>query len=311
MFSQYTNFNDIEKNSNLEKMYIDSTKYFVENGIHDYLIGICFGGGIPEIGELTIGQNGSIQSIYEAITPCGIEYEYFDSNGDKIYVKGTGKIVYGNTCQRYNSIVLDIELGNVQTSDLIDLINYIKYIDRRFVVISVISHTTSYFLPEVSKGMLESDVSDYISLILYTQMFGTTNEYVANSYLSWKELFVNCLSKNKKFTKYGLNYLIPSIYSADKVKINNKVFPGMYTKGGSNDKKYPNNYYYNSSQSQDSPVIIEFGGNDGNLDYHTVDHGAVNFLNRTLQEYYIPTKIPFSSTCGGYISWSNYDNGFN
>ena len=236
-------------------------------------------------------------------------YEYVNSAGDTINILGTGELQYGNTKGLYNSLVFHIEFGDLSSFDLINLINYIKSIEEKYVIIVNIVHTSSYALPEVCKGIMQSDVADYISNNVYTEVFGTSNEYVANDKLSWKQLFNDILAKNPKFIKYGLNFLCPSIYSAEPVKINGITYPGMFTEGGSNDNWYPNSYYFAANHSEETPVDLELGNTDSLDFYNPTDNGIVDFLNVALREYSPKTEVPYSSTLGGYISWSNYDHG--
>ena len=331
LFTQYTNYNDIMKNADITTMYNNTISYFSNKNIYNYLIGLSFGSGVipssPPIegegdGFFTLGQNGSIASIYTAVTPINQKYTYTQSNNDVITITGSGNYTYssptialalGTSLQpgQYNCIVFDIELATtsgpetVMVSDFINLFKYIKKLYPDMIIISAISHNCSYYIPELSSQIIKSELSDYIAPILYSQMFGTVNEYLANSNLSWHNFFNNLL-ENPKFIKYGLNYLLPNIYAGYSFTSNGSYILDLYNHGGTNTTNPPNLYYYQSSSSANNEVTETYGEMNESLDFYKKDKGVVDFFNKLVTHYNIKTNIIHSTTLGGFVQWSNY-----
>ena len=244
-------------------------------------------------------------------------YSYTQSNNQVITITGSGAYSYSNAGTglqpgQYNCILFDVELATasgpdmVQSTDLTNLFKYIKQIYPDMIIITAISHSCSYYIPTLSSEIIKSNLSDYIAPILYSQMFGTANEYIANNNLSWLQFFEN-LSMNSKFKKYGLNYLLPNIYAGYPFSTSNQeVIPDMYNNGGSNSGNPPNLYYYQSSSNANSQVTETYGNNNSYLGFLNTDEGVIDFFNKLSKYYLIDTKINTSQFLGGFVQWSNY-----
>jgi hypothetical protein len=217
LFTQYTNYNDMLNNADLETMYNNSLNYFSSKNITKFLLGLTFGSGVvpsnpPVEGEgngfFTLGQDGSIASIYQALTPKGTTHRYLQSNGQYITVTGTGTYTYSDSAiagnlgvplqfGQYNCILFDVELATnsgpdkVNVSDFINLYKYIKSLYPNMLIITIVPHTSSYYIPDITNEIIKSDLSDFVGNLMYTQMFGTTNEYSKNYNLSWSGFFEN------------------------------------------------------------------------------------------------------------------------
>jgi len=330
LFTQYTNYNDIAR-APLILMYNKAIAYFSEHNINHFLIGLCFGSGVipsspPKDNEgdgfFTLGAKGSIASIYTALTPNNKPYMYEQSNGEYITIVGTGDYTYSTPAiaaqlakplalGQYNCINFDIELAtndsllnNVSLSDFTNLFAYIKQLYPNMIIITGIGHSASYYIPAITNELIISDASDYISPILYTQMFGTTNEYTANDNLSWAH-FMNHLKLNPKFQRYGLDYLLPSIYSGYPITLQDQTtILDTYDNGGTNHGRPPNLYDYQTSTSVDQ-IVTEDSTNQQGMEFYTKDEGAVSFFNALARQY---SDINSSAHLGGFIQWSNYDS---
>ena len=175
------------------------------------------------------------------------------------------------------------------------------------IIITAISHTCSYYIPDICTEIIKSNFSDYIAPILYSEMFGTVNEYVANVNLSWKNFFNN-LMENSKFIRYGLNYLLPNIYTGYSFTSNGSYILDLYKNGGTNTGNPPNLYYYQSSSNADSTVTESYGGSSDSLCFLTTDEGVIDFFNKLVYFYNVKTNIKSSPTLGGFVHWSNYSS---
>jgi hypothetical protein len=175
------------------------------------------------------------------------------------------------------------------------------------IIIIDIGHTCSWQIPEVTKGMLSSSNIDYISPIMYTYMYGTTNEYSPNSNLSWKEFF-RILQKNNTFKKYGLNSILPSIFNGLPSSVDGVKIPDSYRNGGSNSGNPPNLYYWQSTDTSVSHVVESGCDLYDYLGYYKTDNGVISFFNETNKHYLVSSKIPQSKSLGGFIQWNNYEN---
>ena len=213
------------------------------------------------------------------------------------------------TAGQCNCLVFDIELGNVTSEDFKDIYRYIKSLYKDMIIITAISHTCAYWSPEsdVTKDIIKSELSDYISPIMYSQMYGTVTEYCANSNLSWEEFFNN-LEENSKFKKYGLNYLLPNIYTGYSFTYNGTEIKDTYKHGGTNNNNPPNNYYYQDSPNDITPVVELNTGSTGYLGYFTNDTGVVDFINATSKYFNITSDINNSPTLGGFVQWNNFQS---
>jgi hypothetical protein len=333
IFTQYTRYSDIAANANLSAMYLNATNYFTKNNINEYLIGICFGGGwgngYPnneprhQPGAFTKSDalyHGTLESIYTAITPVGVSYSYIQDNGFTVNIVGAGNITYSTPALaatnfnvmvegQCNCLVFDIELGDVTANEFKNLFSYIKYLYPQMIIITAISHTCAYWDPEnkVTQEIIQSNLSDYICPIMYSQMFGTVTEYLSNGYLPWENFF-NLLQNNSNFIKYGLNYLLPNIYTGYPFTYNGTTILDNYKNGGTNNNNPPNNYYYQSTSNELTPVIESDGGDTGNIGYFTNDTGVIDFMNATLKYFNINTNISISKSLGGFIQWNNYQS---
>lgn len=313
LFTQYTNYDDMITNTpNLSISYNNAVSYFQSKHYANYLLGICFGSGTFGIGEFTLGQTGSISSIYAAFTPTGQSYTYTESSAISITVTGTGSISYSiqpTVFGQYNCIIFDVELGEtaLQASDIDNLMAYVKSLFPQMLIILNIGHSCSWQIPDVTKGLLSSTYFDYVSPIMYTYMFGTTNEYCPNSNLSWSNFF-EILEENDIFKNYGVNCILPAIFNGLPLTVNGTTILDSYKNGGSNNNNPPNLYYYQSTDTSINPVIESGCTLYDDLGYYSNDVGIVSFFNETIKNYNITTKIPKSETLGGYIQWNNYVN---
>jgi len=250
-------------------------------------------------------------------------YTYTQSNGVIVSIIGTGNYIYNehptainsdnSIPNQYNCILFDIELATktgidtVQVSDFLNLYKYIKQLYPYMIIITAISHNCSYYITELSSEIVKSDLSDYIVPILYSQMFGTTTEYCALYNLSWDMFFDNLL-QNKKFIRYGLNYLLPSIYAGYSFTVNGTPILDMYKNGGTNSRNSPNLYYYQSSANTDNTVIESYSGQHDSLGFIKQDNGVVDFFNKLTKYYSIKTQISQSEYLGGFIQWNNFQS---
>ena len=174
------------------------------------------------------------------------------------------------------------------------------------IIIAAISHTNSYYIPNICSTLIQSPLIDYVAPIMYSQMFGTVNEYISNYNVPWQSFFNN-LSLNPNFINYGLNYLLPNIYNGYPFTINGNKVLDLYNNGGTNTNYPPNLYYYQSTSNSQTPVTENFGGNQSNLDsINQTDTGVVSFFNNLSGIFSINTNINSSPTLGGFIQWSNY-----
>jgi beta-glucosidase len=321
IFTQYTNYNEIALHSDLTTLSSNATTYFSNNNIGIYLLGLCFGGGwtkgYSNTGDdvnlqpgaftknTTLFSGGSLASIYTAITPLDDSYQYLQDDGFSVTVTGTGNITH----EQYNCLLFDIELGNITANDFVNLYGYIKSLYPEMIIITAINHTCAYWSPEdiVTQDIIKSELSDYICPIMYSQMFGTTTEYLPNSNLSWSNFF-NLLQQNPKFIKYGMNYILPNIYTGYPFNYNGTTILDTYTHGGSNHNNPPNNYYYQSTGNDTTPVIESNGGSQESLGYYNKDTGVVDFINATSNNFNINSNISTSSTLGGFIQWNNFQS---
>jgi beta-glucosidase len=313
LFTQYTDYTEMVNNNDLNTIYNNAIDYFKTKNNKNYLLGLCFGSGTFDIGEFTLGKEGSIASIYAAITPLNEAYTYTESTGTIIEVTGTGSVNYAITPSvfgEYNCLIFDIELGDpdiLKASDIDNLMLYVKTLYPQMIIIIDIAHSCSYKIPEVTTKILESSNFDYVSPIIYTYMFGTTNEYCPNNNLSW-EGFFDILEKNNTFKTYGLNCILPSIFNGFPSSVDGVKILDSYRNGGSNTGNPPNLYYYQSTDTSITPVIEENCKLYDYLGYYKKDTGAIDFFNETNKYYSVQSDIPVSKSLGGFIQWNNYTN---
>lgn len=308
LFTGYSNAKDALNNlTNYTtgiNMYTNAKNYFQSNGITNYLLSLCFGGGVNSTGGWDTGAGGAIYSIYEACTKKGVQFSYQETGtGNAMSGTGTGILDYS-----YNSLTFDIETwGYLGTSgstgtDFINLFNYIKnnpnsnFYSWEMIIIVTVAHSCSNYngtgQQVVSDLLMDSTGSyDFISPQLYTQNVGTTNEYCANYNILWantgsNDNFVYYLSKNKNFIKYGLGMILPSVYN------NN-----LLNTGGTNNSSPPNLYFYQSSSNDVNPPVGTASGWK-QIEYQT-DSGAESFFNNIFDYE--------SIELGGSVQWINGD----
>ena len=307
LFTGYSKATDVLNNlknyTTGTNMYSNAMNYFKSNNVENFLISLCFGGGLDTTGGWNTGYNGAIFSIYEACTKKGVNFSYQESDtGNTLSGVGTGLLDYS-----YNSFTFDIETWSSSGSsgssgtDFLNLFNYIKnnqnsnYYTYEMIIIVSIAHSCSNFNGTGQKviSTILSDKTksyDFISPQLYTQNVGTTVEYCANYNILWTDTgsndsFVYYLKQNTNYVLYGTSMILPSLFS------NN-----LLNTGGSNNYNPPNLYFYQSnSTSTSSPIATASGWKQ--IDY-TIDNGANNFFN---------TLFNSTNNLGGSLQWNNGD----
>lgn len=308
LFTGYSKVSDILKNlTNYTtgiNMYTNAKNYFVSNNITNYLLSLCFGGGLSNTGGWDTGMSGAVYSIYEACTKKGVQFSYEETGtGNTLTGTGTGVLDYS-----YNSFTFDLETWGYSSNsgstgkDFINLFNYIKtnqnstFYSWEMIIIVTIAHSCSNYngtgQQVISELLMDSTGSyDFISPQLYTQNVGTTNEYCANYNILWSNTgsndnFVYYLSQNKNFIKYGLGMILPSL-----------SYNYLLNSGGSNDSNPPNLYFYQSSSNDINPPIATASGWK-QINYQ-IDNGACSFFNSIFNLSDVDL--------GGSIQWINGD----
>lgn len=306
LFTGYSKVSDILKNltnyTTGTNMYTDAKNYFTTNGVSNYLLSLCFGGGIASTGGWDTGTSGAIYSIYEACTKVGVPFSYEETGtGNVLSGIGTGTLDYS-----YNSFTFDIETWGASSNtgstgtDFINLFNYIKYNPNsnfaswEMVIIVSIAHSCSNYngtgQQTISQILSDSTGSyDFISNQLYTQNVGTTVEYCANYNILWSntgsnDTFVYYLSQNKNFITYGLNMCLPSLF-----------YNNLLETGGTNDGNPPNLYFYQSTSTSASPPVATASG--WKTINYTTDKGATDFYNGLFSQNNVGL--------GGTLQWVN------
>lgn len=307
LFSGYSKATDVLNNlTNYTtgiNMYNNAMNYFKNNNIKNFLISLCFGGGIDTTGGWNTGVDGAIYSIYQACTKNGVNFSYVETEtGNILNGVGTGLLDYS-----YNSFTFDIETWNSTISnstgssgmDFINLFNYIKnnsnsnFYTYEMIIILTISHSCSNYNGKGQQVISEilSDKTksyDFISPQLYTQNVGTMNEYCANYNILWmddgtNDSFVYYLNQNTNYSIYGTSMILPSLFN------NN-----LLSTGGTNNSNPPNLYFYQSNSSDLNPPIATASGWK-TISYST-DYGANDFFNKIFNS---------NVGLGGSISWIN------
>ena len=309
LFTGYSNTTDILKNltnyTTRTNMFLNALNYFKINNVQNYLISLCFGGGVPETGGWNTGYNGAIYSIYEACTNLNVPFSYIETEtGNTLNGIGTG--VLDNS---YNSFTFDIETWSSSKSgtgssgqDFLNLFNYIKYnpksnfYTQEMIIIVTISHSCSNYngtgQKVISSILMDNSGSyDFISPQLYTQNVGTMVEYCANYNILWyntgsNDNFSYYLSQNSNYKIYGISMILPSLF-------NNSLL----NSGGSNNLQSPNLYFYQSSSNSINPPIATASGWK-QINYN-IDTGANAFFQTIF-------NISTNNT-GGSIQWINGD----
>ncbi len=306
LFTGYSNasraLDNLTNYTTQTNMYTDAKTYFSNNGVTDFLLGLCLGGGYSATGSWNTGTDGAIYSIYEAVTQAGVAFSYTETGtGQTLSGVGTGKLD-----NSYNCLVFDIETwtgpNGSTADDFINLFNYIKHNsnsmfnyegDWLIKIVVTIAHSCSNYNgtgQNVCGTLYKSDSYDYISPQMYTQNCGTTNEYCANYNILWQTgytspwLFTSLIQSNPNYVQYGLNFILPAIN-----------FANLYQGGGSNDGNPPNLYFYQSTGNDTNPVVESASGSV-TLPYDC-DEGVVGFFNSLfgLNETHL----------GGYAQWVN------
>lgn len=307
LFTGYSNANDVLNNltnyTTGTNIYSNAMNYFTSNNISNYLISLCFGGGVANTGGWNTGESGAIYSIYQACTKPNVMFSYEESTGNTLVGYGTGKIDYS-----YNSLTFDIETWDSSSSstgsngnDFLNLFNYIKnnpnsnFNGYEMIIIVSIAHSCSNYNgtgQQVISQILSDKTGsyDYISPQLYTQNVGTTVEYCANYNILWTDTgandnFVYYLNQNKNFNLYGTTMIAPSLFT------NN-----LLNTGGTNDNMSPNLYFYQSSATDSNPPVATASGWK-QINY-TKDNGVTSFFNNIFQT---------NSSLGGSVQWMNGD----
>lgn len=307
LFTGYSKASDVLNNltnyTTGTNMYSNAMNYFKSNGVENFLISLCFGGGLDTTGGWNTGYNGAIYSIYEACTKKDVSFSYTETEtGNTLNGVGTGLLDYS-----YNSFTFDIETWSSSVStgssgtDFLNLFNYIKtnpnsnYYTYEMVIIVSIAHSCSNFNGTGQKVISEilgdkTKSYDFISPQLYTQNVGSMVEYCANYNILWTDTgsndsFVYYQSQNSNYNVYGTSMILPSLFT------NN-----LLNTGGSNNSNPPNLYFYQSNSTSSSPPIAGASGWK-QIDY-TVDNGATNFFN---------TLFNSTNDLGGSLQWNNGD----
>jgi hypothetical protein len=308
LFTGYSKVSDIlsglKNYTTGTNMYTNAKNYFQSNQVQNYLISLCFGGGVASTGGWDTGNSGAIYSIYQACTKKGVYFSYEETgNGNVLSGYGDGTLDYS-----YNSFTFDIETWGYYSNtgstgkDFINLFNYIKtnpnsnLYSWEMIIIVTIAHSCSNYNGTgqnvISELLADSTGSyDFISPQLYTQNVGTTVEYCANYNILWSDTgsndnFVYYLSQNKNFIKYGLGMILPSLF-----------YNGLLNTGGSNDSNPPNLYFYQSSSNNSNPPIGTASGWK-QINYQT-DKGAGLFFNSIFYQSNV--------NLGGCVQWVNGD----
>lgn len=307
LFTGYSKVSDVLNNltnyTTGTNMYSNAMNYFKSANVENFLISLCFGGGLDATGGWNTGYNGAIFSIYEACTKKGVSFSYTETEtGNVLSGVGSGTLDYS-----YNSFTFDIETWNSSISsgssgtDFINLFNYIRtnpnsnYYTWEMVIIVSIAHSCSNFNGTGQKVISEilSDKTksyDFISPQLYTQNVGTMVEYCANYNILWTDTgsndsFVYYLEQNSNYAIYGTSMILPSLFT------NN-----LLNTGGTNDSKSPNLYFYQSNSTSTNPPIATASGWK-QINY-LKDNGASGFFN---------TIFNSTNNLGGSIQWINGD----
>lgn len=305
LFTGYSKATDILNNltnyTTGTNMYSNAMNYFKSNNIENFLISLCFGGGLDTTGGWNTGYNGAIYSIYQACTKKDISFSYIETEtGNILSGIGTGLLDYS-----YNSFTFDIETWNSSLStgssgiDFLNLFKYIKtnpnsnFYSYEMIIIISIAHSCSNFNGTGQKVISEilSDKTksyDFISPQLYTQNIGTINEYCANYNILWtdngsNDSFVYYLKQNQNYSIYQSSMILPSLFNNNLLKT-----------GGTNNYNSPNLYFYQSnSTSLNSPIPTASGWKQIN---YLEDEGATKFFN---------TIFNSSNQLGGSLQWNN------
>lgn len=314
LFTGYSKATDILNNltnyTTGTNMYTNAMNYFKSNNVENFLISLCFGGGLETTGGWNTGSNGAIYSIYEACTKKGVSFSYIETEtGNTMQGIGTGTLDYS-----YNSFTFDIETWDSNSSttgstsstgssglDFINLFNYIKFNPNsnfntyEMIIIVSIAHSCSNFNGTGQKviSQILSDKTgsyDFISPQLYTQNVGTTVEYCANYNILWTDAgsddsFVYYLKQNSNYALYGTSMILPSLF-----------YNNLLNTGGTNNSNPPNLYFYQSNSTSSNPPIATASGWK-TIDYN-VDNGASDFFN---------TIFNSTNLSGGSIGWVNGD----
>lgn len=301
LFTGYSIATDVLNNltnyTTQTNMYSNAMNYFKSNNIENFLISLCFGGGLSQTGGWYTGINGAIYSIYEACTKKGVSFSYQETDtGNTLNGVGTGLLDYS-----YNSFTFDIETGNSSGMDFLNLFNYIKnninstFYSYEIVIIVSIAHSCSNYdgtgQKVISTILTDKTKSyDFISPQLYTQNVGTMVEYCANYNILWTDTgsndsFVYYLKQNENYANFGTSMILPSLFN------NNLLITG-----GTNDAQSPNLYFYQSNSTSSNPPVATASGWK-QIDYQ-VDKGATSFFN---------TLFETSNELGGSIQWNNGD----
>jgi hypothetical protein len=307
LFTGYSKATDVLNNlinyTTGTNMYSNAINYFKSNEIENFLISLCFGGGLDTTGGWNTGINGAIYSIYEACTKKGKSFSYVETEtGNTLSGIGTGLLDYS-----YNSFTFDIETWDSSIStgssgqDFLNLFNYIKsnpnsnFNTYEMIIIVSIAHSCSNFngtgQKVISQILADKTGSyDFISPQLYTQNVGTMVEYCANYNILWNDTgsndsFVYYLKQNSNYALHETSMILPSLFS------NN-----LLNTGGSNNSNSPNLYFYQSNSTSSNPPVATASGWK-TIDY-AVDNGASDFFN---------TIFNSSNQSGGSLQWNNGD----
>lgn len=174
--------------------------------------------------------------------------------------------IKNNEFKNYQGLCFDIEVGD-SGLNFENLFQAAKDVGLKVLV--TISHTAPYGISDANKLMQDffnSENIDYISPQMYTNDFGTTNEYVPNNAVSWAQ-FITYYTSRKNVNLS----IIPSIFSN---QVKNGTYD-LYNTGGTNEGLVPVNYL-------DPKYTVDTGIVDFYLAYNIQTGGSIQWINGTL-----------------------------
>jgi hypothetical protein len=192
---------------------------------------------------------GTINDTFSAPTCLGQANGIYDIMiGDKYVCLGGGTLswtadviskdinaVNTNQFQKYQGICFDIEAGDSGLKDNFEqLFAAAKKMGLKTIV--SVSHSAPYAFADANtlmQSFFQSMNIDYISTQLYTNDFGTANEYIENNSVTWDQ-FASYFSQRKNSNLQ----ILPSIFSGQSIG----GTYDLYTTGGSNNGLVPIDY---------------------------------------------------------------------
>ena len=311
LFTGYSNIKDVLNNLvnyTTGNNMLDNAQSYLKNltdNKQPYLLSLVLGGGLQSTGSWDTGISGALYSCYEACTKEGTAFNYIESEtGNTLTGTGTGILNY-----TYNSLCFDIETwgGNSTTgssgTDFLNFFNYIKnnqnstFYTFEMIIIVSMSHSCSNFNGTGQKVLStiyadKNKYYDYICPQMYTQNIGTTNEYAANYNILWTDnydgannSFQYYLSQNANYEYYKNKMILPAVN-----------FQNLYNSSGTNISKYPNLYFYQSSDNNINPAANLPTGYI-KINYN-IDSGVKSFFNAIMNS-------TDDNDIGGNLQWVN------